>query len=257
MTNRDYPGWPPQENHDPRQETQRLSDQPPSSRRKGRPPRAHRNGRRIGIGLSAAVLVGVVAAVVSIATTGTHQTASSGSSAVGSARPGSGGTAPHGGTSTAKGKVISAAKLAERGGALSPPKNIQGSLTSWQSGAGGRELTAISNWLGQALQATGVKQYSSAKFACSKLAGNVVTAQAGPAIPDTAMQALYAKALTELAKGAAGCRSAISTKPTGDETVDTNVDSAMLHQALSELSAGAGDIFRATAEIQILGRQHH
>jgi hypothetical protein len=134
---------------------------------------------------------------------------------------------------------------------------MQGSVTSWHSGAGGRELTAVSSWLGQALQATGVKQYSSAKYSCTQLASNVVTAQAGPAIPDSAMQALYSKALTELAKGAAGCRSAISSKPSGDETASTSVDTAMFHQALSELSVGATDIFRATAEIQILSRQHH
>ena len=31
----------------------------------------------------------------------------------------------------------------------------------------------------------------------------------------------------------------------------------MLHQSTSELSVGATDIFRSTAEIEILSRQHH
>jgi len=71
------------------------------------------------------------------------------------------------------------------------------------------------------------------------------------------MQELYAKALTELAKGATDCRAAISIKPSGDETNETNVDTTKLHQSTSELSAGATDIFRATAQIQIIARQHH
>ena len=86
---------------------------------------------------------------------------------------------------------------------------------------------------------------------------SVATAQAGPQIPDTAMQKLYAKALTELAKGAADCRTAISLKSSGDETVQAHVDTTMLHQATSELSAGATDVFRSTAEIEIISRQHH
>jgi hypothetical protein len=95
------------------------------------------------------------------------------------------------------------------------------------------------------------------RFACTQLAMSVATAAAGPKIPDAAMQELYAKALTDLANGAADCRTAISIKPTGDETTEANVDTARLHQSTSELSAGATNIFRATAEIEIIGRQHH
>jgi hypothetical protein len=71
------------------------------------------------------------------------------------------------------------------------------------------------------------------------------------------MQNLYTKALSDLAKGAADCRAAISIKASGDETTQANVDTATLHQATAELSAGATDIFRSTAEIEILSRQHH
>ena len=209
MTSEDQPGQPTQDDHDPVEETQRLDDLSSGSRRKSRSPRAKRKSRWIGIGLSLAVLAGVAAAIVSITTTGTHQVAASDSSAPGAASPGttgsgSSGTASKGGTSTAKGKVISAAKLAEKGGALSPPTNMRNSVARWQSGAGGRDLTAVSNRLGQALQAGGIKQYSSMRYACAQLASSVATAAAGPQIPDAAMQKLYAKALTELGEGRSG-----------------------------------------------------
>ena len=134
---------------------------------------------------------------------------------------------------------------------------MQGRVASWQSGSGGRDLTAVSSGLGQTLQASGVRQYSSMRFACTQLASSVATAKAGPQIPDAAMQILYAKALDELAKGASDCRTAISVRPDGDETTEAHVDTAMLHLATSAVSAGATDVFRSTAEIQIASRQQH
>ena len=262
MTSEDQPDQPTQDDHDPVEETQRLDDLLSGSRPKSRSPRGKRKSRWIGIGLSLAVLAGVAAAIVSIATTGTHQVAASnpsvpGAASSGTTGSGSSGTASKGGTSTAKGKVISAAKLAENGGALSLPTSMQNSVASWHSGAGGRDLTAVSNRLGQALQAGGIKQYPSMRYACTQLASSVATAAAGPRIPDATMQELYAKALTDLAKGAADCRAAISVKATGDETTEANVDTTKLHQSTSELSAGATGVFRATAQIEIIGRQHH
>ncbi len=134
---------------------------------------------------------------------------------------------------------------------------MQGSVASWQSGPGGRDLTAVSNRLGQALQASGIRQYSPMKDACAQLASSVAAAKAGPQIPQAAMQNLYTQALTELAKGAADCQQAISIAPTGDETIQAHVDTATLRKATSEISAGATDVFRATAEIQIASRQQH
>ena len=189
-----------------------------------------------------------------------HLPASTGSTGIhrihGSTGSTGGATLPKG-TSTTKGKVISAAKLAEDGGALSLSASMQSRAASWQSGPGGRDLTAVSSRLGQALQASGIRQYTSMKSACTQLASSVVTAEAGPQIPDAAMQNLYAKALAELAKGAADCRTAISVASTGDETTQAHVNTTMLHQATSEISAGATDVFRATAEIEIVSRQQH
>jgi hypothetical protein len=71
------------------------------------------------------------------------------------------------------------------------------------------------------------------------------------------MQKLYAKALAELARGAANCRSAVSSKTSGDETVATHIDPTLLRLSISQLAAGARDVFRSTAEIEIASRQRH
>jgi hypothetical protein len=264
MTSQNEPGPPARDNHNPPGDTQPFGGQPPRSRAKSRSTRSRFKIGRLWIGLAVIAVLGLAAGLITYATGGSKPAASSGSA--GSSQTGAnasgtagstGGTAPKGGTSTAKGKVISASKLAQQGGALSPPTSKQSSVTSWQSGAGGHDLTAVSNWLGDALQAGGIKQYSSMKSGCTRLASSVAAAQAGPKIPDAAMQKIYAAALTELVKGAADCRTAISVSPNGEETVQAHVDATTLHQATTELSAGATGIFRSTAEIQILSRQHH
>jgi len=164
--------------------------------------------------------------------------------------------APADSTSTAKGKIPSAAKLAENGGALALPESVRGSVLDWHSGAGGRDLAAVSYMLGHALQGAAFRQYSQMKYACIQLASRVATAEAGPQIPDTAMQKLYARALTELAKGVVDCRAAISVKANGG-SAGAYVDTTRLHLSSSELSMGATDIFRSTAEIEIISRQSH
>ena len=213
----------------------------------------------IGITLSLIALVAVSAALVAVAIGGgTHQATSGGPSPAAGAALGTTKAIPApNGTSMAKGNVISAAKLAESGGALSLPTRMQNPAFTWQSSRGGKDLAAVSTQFGDTLQMAGIRQYSEMEHTCIRLAGSVATAEAGPQIPDAAMQTLYATALAELAKGAGDCRAAISSKPNGDESVDTHVDATLLHLSISELAAGARDIFRATAEIEIVSRQHH
>jgi len=211
--------------------------------------------------LAAITLVGLSAVLIAVLIgTGTDQTKLNGPSA-GSApgTPTGGGIAATKvptGVTKAKGNVISAAKLAEGGGALSLPPNKQRPAVNWQAGAGGKDLAAVSRWFGDALQARGIRQYSTMRYACLQLAGSAATAEAGPKIPDRAMQTLYARALAELARGAADCRMAITLKPSGDETLDVRVNTTLLKLSVSELATGARDIFRATAEIEIVSRQH-
>ncbi len=100
-------------------------------------------------------------------------------------------------------------------------------------------------------------QYVQMKAACVRLASDVKTAQAGPAIPAAAMQTLYAGALTELATGAANCQAAISQQTDGDEYIITHENSTLLNQSVSALAAGAKDLFRATAQVEVVSRQKH
>jgi hypothetical protein len=255
MTSSDREGGPPRGDHDSLDEAQRIPRRS-QSRATSRFKRA-----RVSIGLLVLGLAGLSAALVYIASSGeAHQTPSSGASVAGAAsgttNSAGGGTVPRG-TSITNKQVISAAKLAQSGGALSLPGNMQNSVTSWQAGPGGKDLTALSTQIGTALQAAGIRQYATMRYACAQLASNVAAAEAGQPIPDAAMQNLYARALADLAKGAADCRLAISVKPDGDEFVATYVDKTMLNQSISELSVGATDVFRSTAEIEIASRQHH
>lgn len=263
MTSEEHQGQSPQDSHDPPENTRQLTD---GSTRSGY------KSARLWIVLSVVLIAAVVGTVISIATGGSHKIAANESAASASSQGASGvksagtsgtgtsgksgATAPKG-TSTTKGKVVSADQLAREGGALDLPANMQDRVVSWQSGPGGRDLTAVSSRLGQALQASGIRQYTSMKNACAQLASSVTSAKAGPEIPGSAMQQVYAKALTELANGAADCQKAISVSVTGDETTQAHLDTATLHRASSEISAGATDVFRATAEIQIAARQHH
>lgn|SRR5215813_1195648 len=211
--------------------------------------------------LSVIAFIGLSAVLIAVLVgTGTDRTKLSGPS-VGPA-PGtatSGGIAASkapAGITKAKGNVISAAKVAEDGGALSLPSRMRHAAVNWQSGPGGKDLAAVSRWFGNALQAGGIRQYWTMRYACAQLAASAATAEAGPKIPDPAMQTLYTRALAELAKGAADCRMAIILKPSGDETVDTRVNTTLLKLSVSELATGARDIFRATAEIEIVSRRH-
>jgi hypothetical protein len=204
------------------------------------------------VGLSA-VLIGVLIGI------GTDQTKLSGGSG-GAPGPTTGGgiAATNARTSTtqAKGNVISAAKVAENGGALSLPSSMKRPAVNWEAGHGGKDLAAVSRWFGDALQAGGIRQYWTMRHACAQLTGSAATAEAGPKIPEPVMQTLYARALAELARGAEDCLAAITFKPHGDESVETHVDATLLHLSISELAAGARDIFRATAEIEIVSSQH-
>jgi hypothetical protein len=216
-------------------------------------------------------LAGVSAALIAVAISGgSHQATSGGTSAATggtSAAPGSIKASPvnqapnssGGGSSSsskATSKVPSAAQVAESGGALSLPATMQSRAIAWQSGSGGTHLAAVTRLFGDALQARGARQYLVMRSACAQLAHSVSTAEAGPHIPVAVMQTVYEKALAELAKGAADCQAAIAVKP-GDESPETKVNAATLQRSTSELAAGARDIFRSTALIEIASRQSH
>ena len=241
---------PPQEAHESPRHTRR--------RPAGRFSLPRNKKTWLGITLSLIAVAGVAMAVGGVG----HQATPSGTSAAtgqapvvsGSIKASQVSQAPN--SSKAEGKVPSPAKVAESGGALSLPANMQSSVIAWQVGPGGKDLAAVTRLFGDALQAGGVRQYAQMRSACVQLTHSVSTAEAGPQIPVDAMQLLYEKALAELAKGAADCQAAI-TVHSGNEELGTTINARMRQQAASELAAGARDIFRSTAEIEIASRQSH
>jgi hypothetical protein len=228
----------------------------------------HRRKRAwLRITLSLIALGGVSVALIAVVVGGgSHQPTSGSTSAATEGTPAAPGSikaspvnqAPKArSVSKATGKFPSAAQAAASGGALSLPSSMRSRVMAWQFGPGGTHLAAVTRLFGDALQAGGERQYWQMRSFCTQLAHSVSTAQAGPPIPVVAMQMVYAQALTELAKGAADCQAAITVKP-GDESVVTKVTNVSgVRQSLSELGAGARDIFRSTAEIEIASRQHH
>ena len=139
--------------------------------------------------------------------------------------------------------------------AMHMPRNLATALTRWDAGFGGSALAKVSNDLGNATQDAGIQLYSPMRLACSSLAAAVTAAKDGPPIPDTAMQKSYGLALNRLSAGATDCRAAISVYPYGDEDVKTYENPTLLHQSVSELAAGAKDLYQATVNINAAA--HH
>jgi hypothetical protein len=139
-------------------------------------------------------------------------------------------------------------------GAIPLPTYEQPQVKTWQSGSGGAALKQVSNQAGNATQAEGLKLYVEMKAACTQLAVSVTTAQDAPPIPDTAMQALYQKALQELGTGAGECKTAIFEQPEGDEYVATTENTGVLRAAAAALRSGGRDLFLATSQIVTLGQ---
>jgi hypothetical protein len=218
---------------------------------------------RAGIAVLAFVALSVVLifVITSGGPSGSHP-ASSGGSAQGepSGRVGSrlvGGdhrALPPGATGSTVGGT---AKVVKGAGAVPLPRSKDRRVVAWYRGRGGALLAAISSAYGSVTQSGGIRQYATMRYNCTLLAARVAAARSGPPIPDAAMQKLYRKALIELAKAAADCKTAISQQPDGDESIETHENPQLLRQTNTELAAGASDLFKATAEIQVASLRRH
>jgi hypothetical protein len=193
--------------------------------------------------------VPVIAAFLAAGCTAQSGTASSG--------PGSTAAASSSAPSTGQASAATAHPSATQTGpaTLSVPKGREASVTAWGTGRGGSALQAVSDQVGVTLQATGLGKYATARRACVRLVTGVATARTAPPIPDVPMQHLYEKALTEIGRGAAGCRAAIAQHANGTAYFKVQHDVANLRQSTSVLSAGADDLYRATGELKALERQ--
>lgn len=134
--------------------------------------------------------------------------------------------------------------------ALKPGSTSQ--VAAWNAGPGGTTLAAITARLGTVLMAHDARRYVQMRQECAGLAAEVRSAGAESAIPDSAMEKLYSKALASLAAGAANCQAAVSSRQQGDEDLITKANPALLATAMSELTAGTRDLYIATAGIKAL-----
>lgn len=137
--------------------------------------------------------------------------------------------------------------------ALRWPRQLQRQMQRWRAGPGGAALATVETQMGNAMQAAGLKMYVPMRMACGSLASGIAAAQAGPPIPYEAMQQLYARVLAGVSRAAADCQAAISTHGDGED-VNAHLNRGLLYQSREEFAAISGKLYRATAEIQALGR---
>jgi hypothetical protein len=133
--------------------------------------------------------------------------------------------------------------------ALQVPHALAKVLARWDAGPGGTALAQVSGDLGDAMQASGVKQYGSMKQACASLAAAVARAQTARPIPNANIQKSYGQVLAQLARAAAKCGAGISLYQTEDQGLQARENPSVLHRAESELAAGAEGLDQATADI--------
>jgi hypothetical protein len=221
-----------------------------------------RHPRRAALAGSGLALAAVLALVLVFTVGGAGSPSAASSSAAGHAADGKTASKRLGGDHRAlppgakQSTVGGAAALAKSAGALPVPMRLTGRAVAWRNGQGGTLLAAVSREYGSATQAGGMRQFASMRYNCELLASSVSAAQAGPPIPVPALQKLYARALAELATAAAHCKAAISQQPDGDESLETHEDPGLFRLATAELTTGARDLYRATAEIQAARLRH-
>jgi hypothetical protein len=135
--------------------------------------------------------------------------------------------------------------------ALRFPRRLKWQISRWEAGPGGKALAAVTAQMGYAMQDAGTKLYLPMKVACISLASDIRTAQAGPPIPDAAMQRLYGTVLAGLSRTASNCQRAISSRPDGDETVRIHLNNALLTRTRLEFAAESARLYTATARIRM------
>ena len=126
-------------------------------------------------------------------------------------------------------------------------------ILRWDAGPGGKTLAAVRDQMGIAMQSAGLKMYAPMRVACAQLASDIGTAQAGPPIPDHAMQRMYTKTLAGLSRAAADCHTAISIHEDGEHTA-AHVNGPRLNRSRMEFAAASTKLYQATGEIESLRR---
>ncbi len=154
--------------------------------------------------------------------------------------------------SSSTGPNVTTAGIAKT--AMQYPPKLKDQILQWAEGSGGAAWSAVTAQLGSVTQAAGARLYSQLRLECATLASSVQAARSAPAIPDEAMQRLYAETLARLSGTAANCRNAISLRPEGDEGQGISVNKGLLSVSLAQFPAESKELYAATAEIRTLRR---
>jgi hypothetical protein len=135
--------------------------------------------------------------------------------------------------------------------AMRLPPGLAVSLREWNAGRGGAALVQVSADLNSAIQSAGNKRFVLMRPACSSLATAVTAAKAAPPIPGVSLQRSYIKALGTARSAATICLDAISEHAYGDDGVETHESPALVSQSVTELTAGAQELYPVTLEIEV------
>jgi hypothetical protein len=119
-------------------------------------------------------------------------------------------------------------------------------VKTWNSGPGGRVLATVTALSSNALLEKSTGQYALMLLDCQALSTALGNVKQAAFIPDTAMQAKYAAALSSFQLAAADCMTGIQEVPDGVEDTVTNVNQTVIDTVAAELSTGASDLFVAT-----------
>ena len=210
--------------------------------------------RRFGILTSAVLaLVGVAVILVVVWPAGKGASSSTGTgTGAGTGSSGDPASTASAAAVRAQPPTHAAAEEANLGNAVKPARSLR--VAAWNGGHGGTAWRAVSAQLGTVLMMDAEKQVPQLRQACQALATTVTTALAAPPIPDRTMELWYKRALTEIGAGAVDCHASITSKLHGDEVLVVHQDASLINRAMSELSTGSKELYKATAYVKAVGR---
>jgi len=119
-------------------------------------------------------------------------------------------------------------------------------VKTWNSGHGGHALVAVTADSGDVLMASAAGQYANMLPYCKALSVAAGNSESAAPIPDRAMQAKYAAALSLFKLAAASCTAGIQVVPDGDEATVTKVNHIDLDLAAAELSRATSLLYIGT-----------
>jgi hypothetical protein len=125
-------------------------------------------------------------------------------------------------------------------------------VKTWNSGLGGQALAAVIVESSSALIANAVGQYANMLQYCKALSVAAGNSESAASIPDTAMQAKYAAALSLFKLAAGNCTAGIRVVPDGVEDTTTEVNHTDVNLTATELSSAMPLLYIGT---EMLRRQ--